>query len=497
MTKPVVLLILDGWGYRQDRQANAPALAETPNFDRLWANRPTNLLQASGTHVGLPEGQIGNSEVGHMNIGAGRVVLQTLPRIDAALGAGSFRDLAAFKKTIAKTQAATGRLHLMGLLSPGGVHSHQRHLAQLANAFDSAGLEVILHLFTDGRDTAPAIAGQCYQALLDDLNFPAQIGTISGRYFAMDRDQRWARTDLALQALREGEGRRIYDVAAALAAAPKDEFIEPFVVGDYSGLAPGDGLACVNFRADRVRQLLRGLLIEGSPGYVPLKHSAAMAMAPYCDDLDACMDVLFNKENIKDTLAQTVAAAGLRQFHLAETEKYPHVTFFLNGGREAPWPGEDRTVVPSPKVATYDLAPEMSAQGVSNALNTAVRSGAYDLIICNFANPDMVGHTGDLAAAQLACAAVDRALGSFLQALESVDGTALITADHGNAELMWDQDRGTPHTAHTLNPVPLIHVGPDEGSLDEGCLADLAPTLLNFMGLAQPAAMTGRNLWRT
>ena len=493
MKKPVALLILDGWGHRTETAHNAPALAHTPNFDRLWATRPTSLLQASGAAVGLPDGQIGNSEVGHLNIGAGRVVMQTLPRIDAALD--SLAEMEAFQATVAEAKAGSGRIHLMGLMSSGGVHSHQRHGAALANALHEAGLEVILHLFTDGRDTAPAIAAACLKEFTEALTVPAKIATISGRYFAMDRDQRWERTGAVRDMIVNG-GRAAMDAGSLVAAAEKDEFVEPTIVANFDGVKAGDAIACFNFRSDRARQLIRALLIPGTPGYGDLGLSSSLIMAPYADDIDAVSHVLFTKEDLKDTLAETTARAGKTQFHVAETEKYPHVTFFLNGGREEAFEGEARTVAPSPKVATYDLAPEMSAAQVSEALNAATSSGEYDLIVCNFANPDMVGHTGDLEAAKAACARVDQAVGSFLEALEQVGGTALITADHGNAELMWDEDADVAHTAHTLNPVPLIHVGPQSGALKDGRLADLAPTLLHFMGVAQPEAMTGESLWQ-
>ena len=493
MKTPVALLILDGWGHREAAAYNAPALASTPVFDRLWAECPTALLAASGAEVGLPIGQIGNSEVGHLNIGAGRVVMQTLPRIDAALN--TLETLPAFKTVVAKAQAGSGRIHLMGLMSPGGVHSHQRHGAALANALHATGLEVILHLFTDGRDTAPAIAAQCLAEFQSALASSLKIATISGRYYAMDRDERWERTTLVRDLIAYG-GLQKLDAKSLLISADKDEFVEPTLVADYAGIQPGDALACFNFRADRVRQLLRALLIPGTPGYADLGLSACLAMAPYARDLDGVAEVLFDKENLNDTLAETVSKAGKTQLHLAETEKYPHVTFFFNGGREVAFKGEERFVAASPKVATYDLAPEMSAAEVSAALDQATTSGAYDLIVCNFANPDMVGHTGDLAAAKAACACVDQALGSFLQALQVVGGTALITADHGNAEIMWDTEQNAPHTAHTLSPVPLIHVGPQAGMLKNGKLADLAPTILSFMGLQQPAAMTGQCLWQ-
>ncbi|MGB0785932.1 MAG: 2,3-bisphosphoglycerate-independent phosphoglycerate mutase [Alphaproteobacteria bacterium] len=497
MTKkhPTALLILDGWGHRENTSYNAPRLAKTPNFDRLWETCPRALLSASGQDVGLPVGQIGNSEVGHLNIGAGRVVMQTLPRIDRAIEDGTAWSRNVFKETIAQTINGSGRLHLVGLMSEGGVHAHQRHLAEMANALNAEGIEVILHLITDGRDTAPAIANRCFIELQRTLNFRARVGSVSGRFYAMDRDNRWERTGRALEVMRDAAGPKVSNVAERLEMADRDEFIEPFVVDGFTGMQDGDALACVNFRSDRVRQLLRALFKKGTPGFKNLSFSAVLGMAPYADDLDKEMRTLFPKENITNTLAEVTSSAGKRQFHLAETEKYPHVTFFLNGGREAEWPGEDRNVVPSPKVSTYDLAPEMSISGVSDSLNSAVLSGSYDLIVCNFANPDMVGHTGDLNAAIKACEAVDKALGSFLVALKKVGGKALVTADHGNAEIMWDEDEGVAHTAHTLSPVPLVYVGTDSGKLSDGRLADIAPTLLSLMGITKPHDMTGVNLW--
>ncbi len=494
-SSPTALLILDGWGHRVDTAFNAPALAKTPHFDELWRSRPRALLHASGRHVGLPEGQIGNSEVGHLTIGAGRVVLQTLPRIDAAIDSSKAWATQAFVRTVQQTRAGTGRLHLIGLMSPGGVHAHQRHLAAAANAFYHADLEVVLHLITDGRDTAPAMAAQCWADLQNALAFAPQVGSLCGRFYAMDRDQRWARTGAAVEVMRDAKGQEIEDIGQYLGAAERDEFIVPCLVAGYEGMRDGDGLACINFRSDRVRQLLRALLVAGTPGYAPRVFSGRLAMAPYAQDLDRVMDILFPKDLIPKTLAEVVSDAGKTQFHLAETEKYPHVTFFFNGGREASWPGETRTMIPSPKVATYDLAPHMSAAEVMSALESAMIEDQPDLLVCNLANPDMVGHTGDLDATIAACEAVDQALGRFLKVLAQAGGTALITADHGNAELMWDETSNAVHTAHTLSPVPLIHVGPRLGRLADGGLADLAPTLLHFMGLAQPAAMTGRNLW--
>ena len=499
--KPVVLCILDGWGIGPTEVGNAPRLAATPHMDRLMATCPHATLITHGRAAGLPEGQMGNSEVGHTNIGAGRVVAMDLGMIDLAIEDGGFFETPALADFIATLKASGGRAHLAGLASPGGVHSHQAHIVAAAKALSDAGLEVLVHAITDGRDVAPSSAPGQIAALEADLPENARIVTVTGRYYAMDRDNRWDRVERAYRAMVEGKGMAADAAEQAIAAAHEagktDEFIDPAVIGDYAGMAEGDGLFFVNFRADRAREILAAI---GDPDFDGFDRgprpalAARLGMVDYSKAHDAYMTTMFPKQEIVNTLAEWVAKQGLRQFHIAETEKYPHVTFFLNGGKEPPVPGEDRYMAASPKVATYDLQPEMSAGEVTDHLVEAIGAG-YDLIVVNYANPDMVGHTGDLGAAMRACEAVDTGLGRALAALEKAGGAMIVTADHGNCETMIDPETGGPHTAHTLNPVPVILVGgPDGARLRDGILADLAPTLLQLMGLPQPADMTGRTL---
>jgi 2,3-bisphosphoglycerate-independent phosphoglycerate mutase len=499
--RPVVLCVLDGWGLREAREANAVALGETPVFDRLMASRPHARLRTSGGDVGLPDGQMGNSEVGHMNIGAGRVVWMDLPRIDRAIETGAFANNPELKSFAARLRERGGTAHLIGLLSPGGVHSHQRHIAAAARALAERGVSVAIHAFTDGRDVAPKSAREDLAAFARELPDPP-IRTVSGRFHAMDRDKRWERTEAAWRAIVLGEGARADDPDAAVAAAygrgETDEFVTPTVIGDYAGVKDGDGVLCLNFRGDRVRQLLAAF---GDPDFDAFDVSArpalsAMAgLASYSSAHDRYMRVLFPPQEIRNTLAAWAAENGLRQFHVAETEKYPHVTFFFNGGTEAPVEGEDRRMAPSPKVRTYDLQPEMSAAEVTEMLVEAISGGVYDLVVANYANPDMVGHTGDLQAAIRAVEAVDAALGRVAEAVETAGGAMLVFADHGNCETMVDPDTGGPHTAHTLNPVPVILVGgPEDARLRDGRLADVAPTALALMDLTAPPEMTGRSL---
>jgi 2,3-bisphosphoglycerate-independent phosphoglycerate mutase len=510
--RPVMLAILDGWGWREDAADNAVRQAATPCFDRLWAAGPRAFLRTSGRDVGLPEGQMGNSEVGHLNIGAGRVVMQDLVRIDAAVEDGSIATLPALAALIARVKAAGGRLHLMGLLSPGGVHSHQDHAVALAKAATDAGLQVLVHAWTDGRDTPPQSAPDYLARFEAALPRGARIATLSGRYYAMDRDKRWERVKLAHDAMLTAAAPRFATAQAAVQAAyaegKTDEFIIPAAIGDYGlredgdrgGMQHGDGLLCFNFRADRVRQTLAALLDPGFDGFAPdptVRFSAAAGLTEYSAALNPFLLTLFPPQSMADILGETVSKAGLRQLRMAETEKYPHVTYFLNGGEETPYPGEDRILVASPKVATYDLQPEMSAPELAAKADAAIRSGSYDLIVLNFANADMVGHTGSLAAATKACEAVDAGLARIAAAIDAAGGCLLVTADHGNAELMKDPATGGPHTAHTTNPVPvLLHNAPAGTTLADGRLADLAPTLLALLGLDQPAAMTGTSLLR-
>jgi 2,3-bisphosphoglycerate-independent phosphoglycerate mutase len=500
--RPVVLCILDGWGLSPTREGNAVAQAETPSFDRIWASCPHATLTAHGPAVGLPEGQMGNSEVGHMNIGAGRVVWMDLPRIDNAIADGSFAASPALAAFVAALKESKGAAHLAGLASPGGVHAHQRHIAAAAEAIVAEGVPVILHAFLDGRDVPPKSALGQIAELEEALPEGARIGTVSGRFYAMDRDKRWDRVAAAVGAILHGDGEEAPTPAAAIEAAyardETDEFVSPTVIGDYKGAADGDGLFFHNFRADRARQILGALVDPKFDGFEVVgrpKWAAVLGMVEYSERLNELMPAMFPSEDIANTLGHWVAGKGLKQFRIAETEKYPHVTFFLNGGVERPEQGEARYMAPSPKVRTYDLQPEMSAAEVTEHLVAAIRSGDYALLVANYANPDMVGHTGILEAAVEAVEAVDASLGQVLDAVEAMGGAILVTADHGNAEVMVDPESGGPHTAHTLNPVPLILVGGPEGAkLRDGRLSDLAPTLLELIGIEQPPEMTGQSL---
>ncbi len=498
----VVLCILDGWGLSDRREGNSVALARTPVFDRIWAEGPHARLSAQGTDVGLPEGQMGNSEVGHMNIGAGRVVWMDLPRIDKAIEDGSFASNPALGDFVAALKASGGTAHLAGLASPGGVHSHQRHIVALARVIAAAWVKVAVHAFLDGRDVAPSSAREQIAALKAELPEGAVIATVAGRFYAMDRDRRWDRVAAAAAAILRAEGGRAASADAAIAAAytrgETDEFVTPAAIGEYAGMRDGDGLVCANFRADRVREILGALVDPGFDGFDPGPRphlEASLGMVHYSAELDMHMTAMFPPYDLPNTLGAWVSSHGLRQLRVAETEKYPHVTFFFNGGIEPPLPGETRYMAPSPKVRTYDLQPEMSAAEVTTALVAAIRSGEQDLIVVNYANPDMVGHTGVIEAAIRAVEAVDASLGEVIAALDAAGGAMLVTADHGNCETMIDPETGGPHTAHTLNPVPLVLVGgPPSTRLRDGRLADLAPTLLALMGLAPPPEMTGRSL---
>ncbi len=502
----MVLCVLDGWGYRPEAADNAIALAETPVWDRLWAAGPRALLQASEEEVGLPRGQMGNSEVGHMNLGAGRVVFQDLPMIDKAIRDGEFAANPALVEVAARLRRSGGRAHILGLLSPGGVHSHQDHLVALAATLAAAGVPVAIHAFTDGRDVPPQSADvQLGRFCADIAGLPGvSVGTVTGRYYAMDRDQRWERVSRAYATLVEGVGeRRAADPVAAVsqgyAEGINDEFILPTVIGDYAGMRDGDGLIMANFRADRAREILSALVDPDFTGFARAQRvafAAATGMVEYSVDLSRFLTLVFPPRQLTRALGEVVSLAGLKQLRIAETEKYPHVTFFFNGGEEKIYPGEERILVPSPKVATYDLQPEMSAAEVTDKLVAALESDVFDLVVVNYANPDMVGHTGDLAAATAAVQAVDRNLGRLELAVRRQGGVMLVTADHGNCELMRDPDTGGPHTAHTLDPVPALLVNPpaDVRGFRDGRLADVAPTLLALLGLAQPEEMTGVSL---
>lgn len=499
--KPVVLCILDGWGIGEDTTANAPALASTPNFDAIMSKGPHAKLITHGPNVGLPSGQMGNSEVGHTNIGAGRVVAMDLGQIDLAIEDGSFFENDALVDFIVKVKATGGKAHIMGVISDGGVHGHIVHTLAAAKAITDAGVPVVVHAVTDGRDVAPKSADRFMAEFVSKLPEGAEIATVTGRYYAMDRDNRWERVSLAYHAMINGMGEEVSGAEAAVAAAyargETDEFIEPSVINDPEGVKDGDGFFCLNFRADRAREILRAI---GEPDFADFETgkrpqlAALLGMVEYSDGHNEYMTTAYPKRKIVNTLGAWVAKKGLKQFRLAETEKYPHVTFFLNGGVEVPEVGEDRFMPKSPKVATYDLQPEMSAPEVTAKFIEAIESG-YDMIIVNYANPDMVGHTGDLDAAIKACEAVDQGLGKVIGALEKAGGAMIVTADHGNCEMMFDPETGGPHTAHTLNPVPVALVGGAKGAqLRDGRLSDLAPTILVLMGLDKPDEMTGESL---
>jgi len=501
--KPLLLLILDGWGHRIERADNAIALAELPHWRRLLEDCPNSLVHTEGRFVGLPDGQMGNSEVGHMNIGAGRIVYQDLTRIDAAIEDGSFAGNAELLAACAGAKAANGTLHIFGLLSPGGVHSHENHIVAMIDLAARQGVpRIAVHAFLDGRDTPPRSAEASLRLLQDACARAgnAQIASIIGRYYAMDRDKRWERVEPAYRAITEAESEfRFDDALAALEAAyargETDEFVKPVVIGAGAPFVDGDAVVFMNFRADRARELTACFVSPDFSGFVrprPIRLSRFVCLSEYDATLPAA--VAFASEDLHNTLSEVLAANKLTQLRIAETEKYAHVTFFLSGGREKPEPGEDRLLVPSPKVATYDLQPQMSCPELTERLCADIRAQAHDVIICNIANPDMVGHTGLLPAAIEAAQAVDVALGLVRAALEHVGGEMIVTADHGNLELMRDPITGEPHTAHTVGPVPLVYFGRAATVRDGGSLRDIAPTMLTLLGLEIPAEMTGHSL---
>ncbi len=505
MKKPLALIIMDGFGLRKETEGNAIAAAKHPNLDRLWATCPHTQIGASGMDVGLPDGQMGNSEVGHTNMGAGRIVYQELTRITKSIEDGEYLSNPVLLHAMENAKKPGAALHLMGLLSDGGVHSHIRHLFGLIEMAKKMGVEkVYIHCFMDGRDVPPTSGAEYIEELQKELEKTGvgKIATVSGRYYAMDRDNRWERVVKAYDAMVNGEGVKAPDPAAMMrqsyADGVTDEFIVPAVVTEGAEIKSGDSVIFFNFRPDRARELTRTLVdpdfagFERKKGFFPLTY---ICMTQY----DATMpnvEVAYAPQSLANTFGEYISKNGLTQLRIAETEKYAHVTFFFNGGVEAPYPGEDRALIPSPKVATYDLQPEMSAYLVTDEVVKRIRSGKYDVIILNYANCDMVGHTGVFEAAVKAVEAVDTCLGRTLAAIEEMGGRAFVTADHGNADMMTD-DEGNPFTAHTTNPVPFIAVGfPEATKLlpHGGRLADIAPTMLQALGLPQPAEMTGRSM---
>lgn len=500
--RPLALLILDGWGNREDTHMNAIYHANTPVLDKLCAQYPNSLISGSGSDVGLPHGQMGNSEVGHINIGSGRIVYQELTRISKAIEDNEFDDNATLTQAVDKAIAANGAVHIMGLLSPGGVHSHEEHIEAMCKlAVKRGAKQVYLHAFLDGRDTPPRSAMDSlhhFNAVFERLGH-GRIASIVGRYYAMDRDNRWERVEKAYELITQSKADFTYDNAeqaleAAYARDENDEFVAATRIGDEYQLNDNDALIFMNFRADRARQITRSFVNADFDGFtraVTPKVNFVM-LTEYAADIKA--PVAFPKTDLVNTLGEVLQNRGKTQLRISETEKYAHVTFFFNGGKEQPFDGEDRILIESPKVATYDLQPEMSSTELTDKLVAAITSGKYDNIICNYPNGDMVGHTGNFDAAVKACEAVDTCIGRVVEALQSVGGECLITADHGNAEQMVNEETGQAHTAHTSELVPLIYVG-RQGTIKEGGrLSDLAPTMLELMGETIPQEMTGQAL---
>jgi len=506
INKPVVLLILDGWGYSETEKNNAIFAAKTPNWDKLWDTYPHTLIRASESAVGLPAGQMGNSEVGHLNLGAGRVVYQEISRIDHALKSGSFFTNGVLTKSVDSAVEKVRAVHIMGLLSDGGVHSHNTHIhAMVKLAADRGAEKIYVHAFLDGRDTSPKSAEKYLTELtqyLDEIG-KGQVASIVGRYFAMDRDNRWDRVKSSYEAIAHGKAEfhatsALEGLAQAYARDETDEFVKATCIyadgHDPAKIEDGDSVIFMNFRSDRARQITQPFIEpnfnEFESGAIPVLGSF-VSLTEYKSTFD--VEVAFPPKRLRNVFGSYISDLGLRQLRIAETEKYAHVTFFFNGGIEEPLPGEDRILVSSPDVATYDLQPQMNAPSLTEKLVEAIGSEKYDAIICNFANPDMVGHTGKFAATVKAIEALDACVGEVVDAIRAAGGEALITADHGNAEQMGDEESGI-HTAHTINPVPFIYVGREASLADVGTLSDVTPTMLYLMGLAKPAEMGGQSL---
>ena len=506
--KPLVLCIMDGWGLNNDKKNNAVALAKTPNYSFFLRNFPNSKLEASGEYVGLPPGQIGNSEVGHMNLGSGRIVLQSLPKINLAFKKRYIQKNDSLQEFLAahKTEST---IHVLGLCSNGGVHSHKDHIIELTKILNKKKLKVCLHLFSDGRDSSPNEFGNIIRKMLSQLPPKIKISTLIGRYYSMDRDNRWERIEKCYNLIINGKS--IYNsenVVQAIKLAynrnETDEFVSPTVIGDYEGVKSGDSLLIANFRSDRVREILEAFLFPKFFHFKRLNNKPpfknALGMNEYSEKLNPYIKSIFKNEIIKDTLGEMISKSGLTQLRLAETEKYPHVTFFFNGGNEKKYLNEERTMIPSPKVATYDLKPEMSAKEVEKKLTSSIQNQKYDVIIINFANPDMVGHTGDMEATIKAIETIDTSLAKMKKAIDKTNGIILLTADHGNCEEMWDKQNKTPHTSHTTNKVPLILISSKKNksfadiNLKDGKLSDIAPTILNILNLPTSKHMDGNSL---
>lgn len=506
--KPLVLMILDGWGYREESESNAILAANTPVLDELWRSAPHTLISGSGLDVGLPDGQMGNSEVGHVNLGAGRVVYQDFTRITKAIDDGEFEHNPALVENIDKAVAKGKAVHLMGLLSPGGVHSHEDHIVAAIKLAAERGATVYLHAFLDGRDTPPRSAQasiEKMEALMQSLNC-GRLASIIGRYYAMDRDNRWDRVESAYNLMVSGDADFTYRngveaLQAAYARDENDEFVKASVITEAGQPAAtindGDTVIFMNFRADRARQMTRAFVDADFNGFEKHKApdlSAFVMMTEYAADIKA--PIAFAPEALVNVLGEWLAKHNKTQLRISETEKYAHVTFFFSGGREDLFEGEKRELIPSPQVATYDLQPEMNSEMLTDKLVEAIHSGEFDVIICNYPNGDMVGHSGVFEAAVKACEAVDKCIGRVVAALKETGGEALITADHGNAEQMQNPKTGQAHTAHTSEPVPFIYVGRDAEPQAGKALSDVAPTMLHLLGMEQPSEMTGTPIMR-
>jgi 2,3-bisphosphoglycerate-independent phosphoglycerate mutase len=501
---PVLLLILDGFGYREEAESNAVLQAHKPNWDKLWNQYPHTLINASELHVGLPREQMGNSEVGHLNIGAGRVVYQDLTRVDVAIEDGSFFSNHALTQAVADAKQRNSTLHIMGLLSAGGVHSHEAHIFAMLEMAARAGVTKIqLHAFLDGRDTPPRSAEHSLitlQAKCDELK-AGRIATICGRFFVMDRDNRWDRVQIAYDMLTQAQApcaaaTAVEGLAAAYARGENDEFVQATIIGEAASMQDDDVVVFMNFRADRAREITRTLTdanFDAFPRAKFPKLARFVTLSSYGDEFKH-LPLAYEPGSIHNGFGEYISGLGLKQLRIAETEKYAHVTYFMNGGIEQPFAGEDRILVPSPKVATYDLQPEMSAFEVTDKLEAAIRSQQYQAILCNYANGDMVGHSGILEAAVKAIETLDICVGRVVDAMLAIGGEVIITADHGNAEQMMDNSTHQAHTAHTLNPVPFLYIGRRAKLADTGALQDIAPSLLAMMGVPQPAEMTGQSL---
>ena len=501
--KSAVLCILDGFGLRESKSGNSVSLAKTPNLDQLFKNYPNSTLTTFGKEVGLPENQMGNSEVGHLHIGAGRIVKSMLPRIDKAIANEDLINNKDLLGMLSDTKLNGGEIHIAGLISDGGVHGHSRHLKSLTNIAAKRSLKVNLHLFSDGRDVETKTSLTDLESLICDLPSNVSIATITGRYYSMDRDKRWGRTQKAYEAIANGVGNIYQDPFKAIQDSHNkgitDEFIEPVILSEYNGInGKNDGLIFCNFRADRARQILNALTCQNFEGFLRADKKIfrkVVGMIEYDSDFKKKFIVLFKREQIKNGLGEWVSLNGLKQFRIAETEKYPHVTYFLNGGSETEYDGEERLLVPSPQVGAYDQKPQMSAEEVCDNLVSALERNFFDLLIVNFANPDMVGHTGSLSAAKVAVETVDEMLGKICICLDKIGGDALIISDHGNCEQMYIGNTKNPHTFHTLNPVPcILYTKRKRIGIRSGSLIDIAPTILELLGKEKPNQMTGKSL---